>query len=293
MLYRVPLIIFLGKSFRVKDRYDSELFFYKITNGKIVIPYTDINSNSRRYLFIRSEIDKDMDVIPARVRECSEINSLFRGIDTDFHPDYIIIDDKIVKDDILIVNRRYPAATIVNAYDEKNSQGTSIRNGFSNSDAKTQEDRATDIINEQNLNVMSNNPVFLARIHLRTMALSKVNQLLLDFDISSFEADYILKFIETMLAKSEENDDIRNNASKLEALMDSLVFYISILNRNDDDIHSIIEKIEDINQIASYNTLLAKVKTLLLEEEDLFKLTEYENLLFEKKDNIQSKLANN
>ena len=134
---------------------------------------------------------------------------------------------------------------------------------------------------------MSNNPVFLARIHLRDMALSKVNQLLLDFDISILEADYMLKFIENMLMNTEGKEKVEQNRAKLETLKDSLQFYIYLMNRDGNEIKKMVDKIDDENKLASYNTLIAKMRTLFTAKKDLLVLTDYENLLYEKKDQLQ------
>ena len=40
-----------------------------------------------------------------------------------------------------------------------------------------------------NLNMMSNNAVFLSRIHMRNMELSKINQLLLDFELTALDTE--------------------------------------------------------------------------------------------------------
>ena len=139
---------------------------------------------------------------------------------------------------------------------------------------------------EKNLNIMSKNPVFLARIHLRRMELAKVTQLLFDFDLSPVEVEYILRFVETMMKREEGRDEIERNRSKLESLLDSFQFYIFLLNKNDVEIKNMIGRVEDQTSLASYNTLVAKLKSFYQDGEDHLLFTEYENLLFEKKDQI-------
>ena len=122
---------------------------------------------------------------------------------------------------------------------------------------------------EKNLNIMSSNPVFLAKIHLKKLALSNVNQILLDFDISSLEAEYMLRFIETMLANKQNDEEIEKARPKLESQADSFRFYINLLNKNDNDIRKMINEIDSLSKLSSYSTLLAKVKLLFSKQEDI------------------------
>ncbi len=283
VLHKIPVLIFLGKKFSIVKNSNAELAFFKIMKGEVVIPYTCLVSNERRYLFIERE--EPLDLIPFRIREFHDVALLVREKESGFVPDYIFIDHDISDEDCLVVNNRYPNAIVIQADDDDQSKGIRVKDGHI---YESQPGRAADVLNEKNLNIMSNNPVFLARIHLREMALSKVNQLLLDFDISSLEADYMLKFIENMIENGDGRDDIEQNKSKLEALKDSFLFYIFLVNKNEDEIQRMINEISDANKLASYNTLIAKMKILFPEEADMLLLTEFENLLFEKKDQIQS-----
>ncbi len=286
VLHKTPVIVFISENCNVVKNDDSELAFFKINKGKIVAPYVNSKDGVRKYLFI--DCDRKMDLLPVRVKELRELSSLMRGKESNITPDYIAIDHSISEEDCVFIKNRFPNVTIIRIDESIKSRGTKKigknRDGYSSK----KEDEGVDLANEKNLNIMSNNPVFLARIHLRDMALSKVNQLLLDFDISSLEADYMLKFIESMLKNSEERDNIEQNRHKLESLMDSFQFYIHLMERNEKEIQDMIEKIDDVHKIASYNTLIAKMRTLFTSKKDLLILTDYENLLYEKKDQFQS-----
>ncbi len=284
VLHKIPVMVVLGDRYRIVKNNESELAFFKIIKGEIIIPYTSLKTSERKYFFIERE--ELMDLMPIRIREFNDVASLVREKDTGLIPDYIVIDQGIPDEDCQILGNRYGDAIIIQADHEGDERGIKIKDGRT---CEAQTGRASDVATERNLNIMSNNPVFLSRIHLRDMALSKVNQLLLDFDISSLEADYMLKFIESMLENKEGRDEIEQNKSKLETLKDSFQFYIYLVNKNDEKIHEMINEIADANKLASYNTLVAKMKILFPEEKDLLKYTDYENLLFEKKDQIQEK----
>ncbi len=163
-------------------------------------------------------------------------------------------------------------------------EGSAIQNEFSN---LPPDKRATEIIKEASINVMSDNPVFLARLHLRELSLSKVNQLLLDFDLTAIEVEYIQNFIDTMIKKADDDSELLKNIAKLKALRESFSFYLNLINSRDDEIRKIIDNVDDINIIASYSTLIAKCKYLLPDTKDQLLLTDYENLLYEKKEGFK------
>ncbi|MDY6967497.1 MAG: hypothetical protein SVR08_02405 [Spirochaetota bacterium] len=286
-IHELPVIFFMSIYLKVERRKESALQFYKIINNEIVIPYSDLRDNKRYYQFVK--INKTIDLIPVLIYEFKDITALVREMEKGTIPNTIVVDSNVHREDIVILKNRNPDATVVLAGEGDNKQ--KWERYKKNDLNKNYNRRAVEETNEKNLNMMSENPVFLARIHLRKMDISKVNQLLLDFDISPLEAEYILQFIHTMLEKEigDAMDDIQKNRSKLMALVDSFQFYLSLLNKNSDEVKKMIEKTDDTISLASYNTILAKVKLFFPEEEEQLMFIEYENLLFEKKDQIQSK----
>ncbi|MBN2040742.1 MAG: hypothetical protein JW864_11910 [Spirochaetes bacterium] len=274
VLRKVPVLGFLGKNIRPVKTNLSEIIFYKISKGDIIIPYDDLLINKRKYLFLRTY--EDIDVVPLRVIQVENIYRLVREIENGLIFDYTIVDKNITDNEIIVIKNRCPSAEIF--YSEE---------GDEKEDNTSGNNEADDAFENKNLNIMSNNPVFLARIHLKKLALSKVNQILLDFDISSLEAEYMLRFIEVLLSNKEGDEEIEKNRTKLEAQADGFRFYISLINSDNNAIISMINDINDSGKISSYSTLLAKVKLLFSKQEDLLQLTEYENLLYEAKDRMQ------
>jgi hypothetical protein len=287
VLHKVPVIAFFGKYLSPVINIDSELAFYKIIKNEIVIPYLELVHNKRKYLFLKSS--ENLDIIPVRVFKISSIFNLVRGIENGILFNYILLDKSVSKNEILVIKNRCPSAVII----QTGIIGDEEENDNKENEANVEEmtEKAIPIENEieKNLNIMSNNPVFLAKIHLKKLALSNVNQILLDFDISSLEAEYMLRFIETMLTSKENDEEVEKARPKLEAQADAFRFYINLVNKNDAEIRKLINEINNLNKVSSYSTLLAKVKLLFSKQEDILLLTEYENLLFEIKDKIQSK----
>lgn len=284
-LHKVPVLAFFGKYVNPIMNIDSELVFYKVRKGEIVIPYEDLNHNKRKYFFIKSE--ENLDVIPVRIQKISSIYRLVREIEGGIIYNYIVVDKSISKNEIVVIKNRCPSSIIIQTGITDETQDSADEEKEISEEQKKAKHEEDDI--EKNLNMMSTNPVFLAGIHLKKLALSNVNQILLDFDISSLEAEYMLQYIEIMLNAKEYDEELEKARSKLEAQADAFRFYIFLVNKNDEAIRKMIDGIIDLKEISSYSTLLAKVKLLFSKQEDLLLLTEYENLLFEVKDKIQSK----
>jgi hypothetical protein len=285
VLHKVPVIAFFGKYLHPVINIDSELAFYKRIKDEVVIPYEELINNKRKYLFLKT--NEILDLMPVRVIKITTIFNLVREIENGILFNYIVLDKSVSKNEIVVIKNRCPSAIII----QTGIIGDSEENKDNESKIKEEPEIGVPIENEieKNLNIMSNNPVFLAKIHLKKLALSNVNQILLDFDISSLEAEYMLRFIETMLTSKEYNEEVEKARPKLEAQAEAFRFYINLVNKNDMEIRKMIEEINNINKISSYSTLLAKVKLLFSKQEDILLLTEYENLLFEMKDKIQTK----
>ncbi len=282
LLHNIPIIVFIGDDFVVKNPQNESYFFCKYMKGKIILPYHFRGNHQPNYLFIKME--SQLDLMPVKLSAVRDVPHFIKEIESGIKPDYIIVNRSITKDDILIIKNRYSAANIILADGTQDITlaGDRTRPG----EGDDSERRATDLAKEVNLNMLSDNPVFLARIHLRDMELSKVNQLLLDFDISAVDAEYILRFIDTMISRSRSMDDLKRELPMLEKLRDSFLFYINLMTKEKDTIRELIDKVDEQSRVASYLTLIAKVKLFFPDKEDRLLMTEYENILMEKKEQL-------
>ncbi len=285
VLHRVQLVAFMGENFIIKNTSGAEMSFLKATRGQIVIPYVDTIADSRqRYIFIPAE--SGIDLIPVRLKGLKDISMLVREIETGTRPDHIVVSGSVTRNDIIIIKNRLAGAHIILVGGKR---GEGVETGDESEINSFKDQRATEVVKDVNINMMSNNPVFLARVHLREMDISKVNQLILDFDLSPIEAEYILSFVTTMLSKRDTEEDIRKNASKLEGIHGSLQFYLHLLGKNEAEVRAMIDAMNDAGLLASFFTLIAKVKLLYPGTDDQLLFTEFENLLYEKKSSLQEK----
>ena len=222
------------------------------------------------------------------VRAMVDALSQIKSIHIFHHETASVVGDKkiVAPDDILMFKNNCPSTGIVLA--DKGGKPKEIQK------AKKEEGderirRATDLLEEVNINVISKNPVFLARVHLRNMSLPKVNQLLLDFDLTDVETQYIISFLNTMLKKVDQSEELKREEPMLLVLRESFKFYLNVILRNEKEITRIIESASDSRYLANYGTLLAKIKTQFPDTSDQLSLTNYENMIYEMKDKLKSK----
>jgi hypothetical protein len=268
VLHRIQVIYFVGQGFGIRNTHQ-EFSLLKIVKGQMVLPYVDMDSRSRKYLFL--DAPGLLDLIPTKLQAFNSAAALVRESDMADKPDTIVIGNSLSDNDVIVIRNRFSSAAIISADTappaEKESAGGA----------------KTDAGGEVNLNMMSNNPVFLARVHLREMNVMKVNQIMLDFDLTAIEAEYILSFIRSMLKDADKNPDIAKNKAKLDSLADSLKFYMHLLNKETDEVQRMIETLTDMSLLASYSTLITKVKLMSPERDNQLLFTDYENLVYEKK----------
>jgi len=283
VLHEIPVIVFIGDEFII-PRHDrrADLSLLKVLKEKVLVPFSWKNPKRQKYLFIR--IGPYLDLIPVKLRKVRSVAELVKDLEAGLKPEYLVVDNTITRGDIIIIKNRYPAANVVLADESADTFTVDPQKAVSEI---PDDRRATDIAQEININMMSNNPVFLAQLHLRELNFSKVNQLLFDFDLPVVDAEYILSFLNTMIRRAEQKDELARNLGKIESLKSSFMFYTALMGKNDGEIKAMIREARDLTDVASFRTLLAKTKVLFPEQSDQFNFTDYENLLYERNETLQ------
>ena len=282
VLHRIPHLAFLGRSFAIRNRRISDFTLCKVSKNKTVIPFYIAGERDMRYLLLDSP--ETIDMMPVKIQMIPSISGVVREADPNARPDLFIVDKDITENDITLIKNRVPGVRVILADDVIRAGISSQRDISSDTNVEA---RAVDEVKEINLNMMSQNPVFLARVHLRTMDLSKVKQLLLDFDMSAPDSGFIHTFIVSMLNKAETDESIRAQKPRLEELAGDFAFYTSIMDRRIDEINACIDGLEDMQKFSSYMTLIAKARSMFENQNDIFMMTEVENRLLEKKESMK------
>jgi hypothetical protein len=216
-----------------------------------------------------------MDAIPMRMMHVKDVAQMVREIDMNVKPDFVAVDDAITPNDVIIIRNRYKVDEIV--YIE-------LANNYFLSERLQIPD--TDRV--MNINMMSSNPVFLVRIHLRNMDLSKINQLLLDFEITALDTEYILSFLQDALDNADSDPGIQKNKPMLLDLLNSFKFYHSLLQKDETLIKVMIDSTTDIKKLTPFRTLVSKVKAMFPGAEQQKLYTVYENILYDKLEELKA-----
>lgn len=271
LLHNVPLIVFLGNTLDFKHDYEKKYYLLKIRKGEMILPYLDRTSKKNRYLFI--PVAKKLDVIPVRMIRVNNVAEMVKEYDASLKPDYIVIDEKITSNDIIIVLNRY-----------KINENNIIPAAMTDRGFHYRDDPDLDL--RTNLNVMSENPVYLAIVHLRSNDYSRIYQLLLDFELTALDTEYIMNFINSRM---DSINDLENSSDlgMLKNLQNIYSFYHNLLRKSDDDVKKMITQNKSLRQMTSYRTLISKVKSQYPGSEEQILYTEYENFLLEKWDELK------
>jgi hypothetical protein len=285
LIHDIPTVVFIGNDFIIPaNGLKGDFSLHKVLKGKALIAFKLHENDRERYLFV--PVSCEVDLIPLKLKKMASVAELVKAIQGGLKPLVIIVTNSITRGDVIIIKNRFSEANIVLVDDQKTSFEAEIIKS-KQPDEIPEERRAVDIVKEVNINMLSNNPVFLARLHLRELNFSKVSQLLFDFELSKEETEYILSFLETMIHRSKEKGELAKSLEKIMALRNSFQFYLHLMNMHDEEIRKMICECRSLADVAAYRTLIAKVKPLYEGTETEFALTDYENLLYEQNERSQ------
>lgn len=259
----MKIIVFIGlESESLARTHPYQLL--KIQNNSLIIPY-NAAEGKRQYLFL--PLDTLLDMIPCITEYFYDTASFVSYVKKGNAPDYIIVNNTISDNDIKFISSLSPSShmEIVNTTSDITIDDTK---------------RATDQLNNVDINLLSQNPVFLARIHLRNLDLVRVKQIMLDMDITEQDAQYIIAFLTTMI-KNSDKEELHKHIEKLEELKRSYEFYLYLITNNDGKIQELIAQANK-NDLVTFNTLIQKAKLLLPTREAGLRFVDYENLIWEK-----------
>ncbi len=276
LLHKIPLIIFVGNIFTIERDYDREYTLLKIQNGKLVLPYNNIIEKKRKYLFIPME--SEVDQIPAIIQHQRNYSSMLKDFTTEADIDYLIIDGSISETELSVIISKYKPFKVIDITETLSSD--------------SQQTDKEDNVSYININTLSENPVFLAGMHLKKMALSNLNQLLLDFDISPLDTQYILFYIRRLLESPSPESELEKNRKTLQEIKNSFEFYLALIQRDEESIKEIISTLTDHKKISPYKTLVSKVRSMHPGNEEQLLYTEYENMVLEREEELQSAHTN-
>lgn len=261
--HTMKTIVFIGlESNTLTKNHPYQLL--KIQNNALIISY-NAGEGKRQYLFFPS--DTLLDMVPCITEFFNDTASFVSYVKKGNVPDYIIVNSTFSNNDITFISSISPSSRleIVNATSAVTIDDTK---------------RAIDQMNNVDINLLSQNPVFLARIHLRNLDLVRVKQIILDMDITESDAQYIIAFLSTMI-KNSDKEELQKYVEKLKELKKTYEFYFHLITHNDEKIQEFITQASK-NDLITFQTLIQKAKLLFPTKETSLRFVEYENLIWEK-----------
>lgn len=256
-------IVFIGLKSETLTR-NRPYQLLKIQNNALTIPY-DAGDGKRQYLFFPCSTLLDM--VPCIIECFNDTASFVSYVKKGNVPDYIIVNSTFSNNDITFISSISPSSRL---------EIVNTTSAVTIDDTK----RAIDQMNNVDINLLSQNPVFLARIHLRNLDLVHVKQIILDMDITETDAQYIIAFLSTMI-KNSDKEELQKHVEKLKELKKTYEFYFHLITHNDEKIHEFITQASK-NDLITFQTLIQKAKLLFPTKEASLRFVEYENLIWEK-----------
>lgn len=246
----VPRVVFLGDDFNLSHFRLGELSFVNVKAGKLVIPYQHGGSRDIKTIFLNS--GSESDILPVIISHYNFVKDIIHATEqgTEFH--HIVADESLLKNDMVTLKIRYPTVNIlilkkkINvAYESKVATNVvaEIKNEFVTPVVDADIARAADMASTgSNLNMYSENPVFLARIHLRNLELDKVKQLLFDFNLKEEDILFIRTFLDVMIKNVNNKEELITNKDKVKVLDEIFRLAVLIINHNEAEFELELEK---------------------------------------------------
>lgn len=237
IIVTVPRVVFLGDDFNLSHFRMGDLSFVNVKNGKLLIPYQ--HGGAREIKTINLNSGSESDILPVIIYHFNTLKDLNSLTEKQIEFQHIVADEGLQKNDMVSLKIRYPNVNIfllkkkmAAALDPQIALPAEDEKGAAkpiDTDSSGMAMRATN----SNLNVHSENPVFLSRIHLRNMELDKVKQLLFDFHLTVDDVMFIRTFLDVMIKNKSEKEELAQNKEKLITL-DEIFRLSELIIKNDE-----------------------------------------------------------
>ncbi|MEM7179520.1 MAG: hypothetical protein AAF518_01300 [Spirochaetota bacterium] len=248
----VPKVVFLGDDFNLSHFRLGELSFVNVKNSKLVIPYQHGGSKDIKYIYLNS--GSASDILPVIIYHFNTVREVIKSSEggNSFH--HIVSDEGLHRNDMVTLKIRYPSVNILILKKKIVTVQEEIRNKKTQNQQENTENTENAVVDadkaraaemassSSNLNMHSENPVFLARIHLRNMELDKVKQLLFDFDLKSEDISFIRTFLSVMVKNVNQKEEFEVNKDRIKSLDEIFRLAILIINRSEDNFEEELEK---------------------------------------------------
>lgn len=189
----VPEVVFVGSLLRGQVTSGPVLFAVK--KGRVLIPYGGMKNGEPNRLGL--PCPPDVDQFPAvlvRLDSVREVLSLPPSAGKRF----IVVDDSVPRIDLITLKVKQPQAQVLVVHAPESAAPADHRKV-----------RAADLVQAGQGDELQQNPVFMARVHLRNLELPMVRDLLVEFEMSSEEIQFVRTFLQLMIRNDRQQADLR------------------------------------------------------------------------------------
>lgn len=210
----IPFVYFIGHQFEPMVN-PGAYHLFGSRRFRVVVPYAHTKDRSEGSLSFR--ISSASDQYPVFVAHYPSVRDFLAGDGKHRRgKEYVIMDPEVPRIQLITLKVKRPDVIILLLHPvAMGGEGLEERVEYSHV-------RASDLSGTSDVPIeLAGDPVFIARIHLRSLDLEAVQNLIVDYELSEDEIQFIRTFLQIMI-KNERNDrDLIAARSELESLDES------------------------------------------------------------------------
>lgn len=204
-------VIFVGDLLRSHP--DPGPVLFPVKKGRLLIPYGSSGGEPNR---LGLPCPPDIDQFPAVLRRVSSIRDVLAEPAGSAKMRFIVVDDSVARIDLITLKVKQPQAQVlvVHAPEQAKPDHAKVR--------------AADLMSTEQGDELQQNPVFMARVYLRNLELTRVRDLLVEFEMSGEEIQFVRTFLQLMIRNDRAQEDLNAARTKL-AHLDELYRLAGVL----------------------------------------------------------------
>lgn len=254
-------VVFIGSGFRLRSVYQG-LSFLPVVRNRILIPYRHEKLTKEKVIFIHTT--SNADIFPLNVDHLETVEQLLNQLKGGKPVQYLVVDDQLPRTDILLIKQKLPKVYlfVIKVSLFVKNQNLKVKQSLLGEKIDNSRVRAVDLMQhgDKQIEFLSDNPVFLARVFLRNLELQKIRSLLLEKDIEIKDLDYIRTFLEIMIKNEHQKPELAKVKEELELLKKYILIQEQFLSKDLELVSESIQKETDKEVINFYNFLIKKDK---------------------------------
>lgn len=224
-IHKIPHVVFLGKAFDFSMQDQGVIWLCEVDGTRMVIPFRFKETSDIRHVKIPVTVTCDMLPVIITFFEAYRPGILPGFVSAQ---QYFVADEDIDRDSVIKLKARYPFSRVLihredraEFYEKPGQKGPKDPTGTV---------RATDLLKSGNIENLSQNPVFAARVYLRQTDWDKLYDLPVNSKLHFSEVENILTFLRLMISKAPDRPELKQHVYTLRALDDYFQGLVNLLS---------------------------------------------------------------